>query len=257
MSSSTLASLTPHHRMDGPEDLPVLLLINSLATEYRLWETQVPEFARRFRVLRYDHPGHGPSPAGAGPYALADLGGQVLRLLDSVGVARAHVCGLSIGGLVAMWLATRAPERVDKLVLANTSARIGTVEGWEARMTQVRAEGLAPLVGPSLERWFTPALRAAEPALTAAFGETLKRVQPEGYLGCCAALRDADLWADLPRVRAPTMVIAGAQDAVTTVAEGARMAETIPGARLVTLDAAHLSCVASARFTEEVLAFLA
>lgn len=257
MSLPTLASLTPHYHADGPENLPVLLLINSLATKFRLWETQIPQFAGRFRVLRYDHPGHGQSLAGGGPYSLDDLGGQALKVLDAHGVERAHVCGLSIGGLIAMWLATRAAGRVDRLVLANTSARIGTAEGWEARIAQVRDGGLTPLVAPSLERWFTPALRAAEPALTASFGDDLTRLEPAGYLGCCAALRDADLWPEVPRITAPTLVIAGAQDPVTTVAEGVRLAETIPAARMVTLEAAHLSNVASARFTEEVLAHLA
>ncbi|MET0342125.1 MAG: 3-oxoadipate enol-lactonase [Polyangiales bacterium] len=256
MSLPPLASLNAPPRFDGADDLPVLLLINSLATEYRLWESQIPQLTPHFRVLRYDHPGHGRSPAGAPPYSLDDLGGQVLRLLDATGVAQAHVCGLSIGGLIATWLATRAPERVNRLVLANTSARIGTAEGWEARMAQVRAGGLAPLVAPSLARWFTPALRAAEPALTASFGADLTRVSVDGYLGCCAALRDADLWPDVHRIAAPTLVIAGTHDAVTTVAEGQRLTDTIRGARLVTLDAAHLSNVASPAFTEALLAGL-
>jgi len=243
--------------VSGPATAPVLVLSNSLGTDRTLWEPQVSAFARTHHVVRYDTRGHGASDAPAGDYDLARLGRDVLSLLDGLGVARADVCGISIGGLTALWLAVHAADRVDRLVLANTAARIGSPSLWLERMQSVRADGLAALAGPTMARWFTAGFRAASPETIARLTATLTAISPTGYLGGCAALRDADLTALVPRVSSPCLVVTGRHDVATPPDAGVWLAASIPGARLVEFDAAHLSNLeCAAAFTEVVSAFL-
>lgn len=241
----------------GPPTAPVLVLSNSLGTDHTLWDPQMEAFASTHRVVRYDTRGHGASDAPASDYDIARLGRDVLSLLDGLGVARADVCGISIGGLTALWLAIHAPARVGRVVLANTAARIGSEALWRERMRGVRERGLAALVEPTMARWFTAEGRAASPATIARLSATLSSMAPDGYLGCCAALRDADLTALVPRVTRPCLVVTGRHDVATPPEAGAWLAATIPGARLVELDAAHLSNLeCAAGFTAAVTAFL-
>jgi 3-oxoadipate enol-lactonase len=245
------------YELEGPPQAPVLLLSNSLGTSLDLWQPQRAAFARSFRLVRYDTRGHGRSQAPPGPYTLDRLGRDALAVLDAAGASRAHVCGISLGGLPAMWLGIHAPRRVERLVLANTAARIGTPELWEERMASVRAQGMAALADAAMPRWFTPAFRERDPARVEALRSAVAACPVEGYAGCCAALRDADLTAAIGGIAAATLVVAGAHDPATppSAAEGLR--DRIPGARLVTLDAAHLSNVeAAGAFTSAVMAFL-
>jgi 3-oxoadipate enol-lactonase len=245
------------YELAGPADAPALVLSNSLGTDRSVWDGQIDRLARRHRVLRYDTRGHGASDAPAGDYALARLGGDMLSLMDHVGMRRAHVCGVSLGGLTACWLGLRAPERVDRLVLANTAARIGSAPAWAERMRLVETGGLAAIADATMERWFTAGFRAAQPHVVAAIRATLVKLPAAGYLGCCAALRDADLRADAGLVRARALVITGSHDPATPPADGQFLAAAISGAALLELDAAHLTNVeCAAAFTAAVDEFL-
>lgn len=247
-----------HYRVDGQAGAPVVVLSHSLGTTLALWEPQMPVLAERFRVLRYDSRGHGESAVTPGPYTIEGLGRHVIALLDGLGIQRAHFCGLSMGGMIGMWLGAYAPERVEKLVLCNTAARIGPPEFWNTRIENIRNTGLEPIATPVLGRWFTPAFHERSPETIGRMRRMLVETPAEGYVGCCAAIRDADLREALPRIEAHTLVIAGTHDAATPPADGRLLAETVPGARYVELAAAHLSNIEAAeRFTAEVAAFLA
>jgi 3-oxoadipate enol-lactonase len=223
-----------------------------------MWDRQAPTLAKTFRVLRYDTRGHGRTAVSVSPYAIDQLAQDVLRLLDALGVARAHFCGLSLGGMIGMWLGAHAGERVERLALCNTGARIGTSERWNERIAAVREGGMTRVAAAVVERWFSPEFQETAPEVVALARARLEGTPPEGYAGCCAAIRDADLFPDLPAIRSPTLVIAGSQDPATPPADGRRLAEAIPHARYVELEASHLSCLEEAdRFTAELTAFLA
>ena len=244
-------------RIDGPAGAPVLILSNSLGTNWALWDAQLPALTARFRVLRYDTRGHGSSPVTAGPYSVAMLAHDVLRLLDTFQVERAHFCGLSLGGMTGLWLGIHAAERIDRLVLANTAPRIATPDIWNARIASVRQGGMRAINDAVLERWFTAGFRARAPEAVSRIGAMLLATPPEGYVACCVALRDADEWPGVAGIRAPTLVIAGTHDVATPAAEGRQIAERIAGAHCVELDAAHISNVEVAdRFTAELIGFL-
>ena len=246
-----------HYREDGPADAPVLMLSNSLGTDLTMWEPQMADFAGPFRVLRYDTRGHGASAVTPGPYSIERLGHDALGLLDGLGISRAHWCGLSMGGMVGMWLAVHAPERIDRLVLCNTTALLGPREMWDARIAAVESGGMAAIAPAGMARWFTePTLRRPS-AMVEATRRVLLATPPEGYTACCAAIREMDQRDAIAAVRAPTLVIAGTHDVATPPADGQFLAQRIPGARYVELDAAHLSNIEAAdQFTDAVLAFL-
>lgn len=229
---------------DGPDGAPVLVLGNSLGTTGDLWARQVPVLARRFRVLRYEHRGHGGSPAPAGPYSVGELGRDVLALLDAAGVESACYAGVSLGGMVGMWLAAHAPERISALGLLCTSAHLPPAEFWLDRAAKVRAGGMSAIAEAVVARWFTPAFTRAEPAAAAAFIAMVRGVDPEGYAGCCEAIAAMDLRPALGAIAAPTLVIAGSDDPATPPWHAAVIARAIPGATLrVIRGAAHLPTV--------------
>lgn len=245
-------------RFDGPPGAPVLVLSNSLGTNLALWDDQMPAFGARFRVLRYDTRGHGSSPVTPGAYSIELLSRDVLTLLDAFNIERAHFCGLSLGGMTGMWLGIHAAERIDRLVLANTAPQISSAEIWNARIDSVRNGGTGAIVDSVLERWFTAGFRTRAAQAVARVRSMLVSTSPEGYVACCAAVRDANLWPGLAAIRSPTLVIAGKHDVATPAAEGKKMAERIADARYIELDAAHISNVEAAnRFTAEAVAFLA
>lgn len=254
--------LLPHasgdifYTLAGPDAAPVLVLSNSLGTTQAMWDAQVPALAAHFRVLRYDTRGHGRSAGPPGPYSVEMLGRDVLALLDGLGLEQVHFCGLSLGGLVGQWVGINAPERINKLVLSNTAVKIGTAAVWNARIRQVEAEGLGALAEATAGRWFTPKFRQAQPAAVQRVLDLLRSTAPAGYAACCAAVRDADFWQDVRRIAAPTYVLAGTEDAVTTVADGEYLETHIPHAHLLPLPAAHLSNVeAAAAFNGALLRF--
>ncbi|GAB7042845.1 MULTISPECIES: bifunctional 3-oxoadipate enol-lactonase/4-carboxymuconolactone decarboxylase PcaDC [Catenuloplanes] len=233
-----------HHVVDGPVDAPPLLLLNSLGSDLSMWDPQLPALSRRFRVIRCDTRGHGRSPVPPGDYALADLGRDALALLDRLGVASAHVVGLSLGGMTAMWLAAHAPERVGRLVLCCTSARLGPPEGWAERARTVRAHGTRAVADAVAGRWLTTGFAERHPELVDTLKTMIIKTPPEGYAGACAVVQHMDQRADLATITAPTLVIAGRDDPATPPPHGQLIADGIPGARLVVLpEAAHLANV--------------
>jgi 3-oxoadipate enol-lactonase len=216
-----------------------LVLAGSLGATHEMWDPQLEAFEARFRkVVTYDHPGHGGASVPQTPITLDDLGRHVLALLDERELDRVSFCGLSLGGMVGMWLASRAPERIERLVLACTSARFAPPERWRERAATVRAHGLEAIADAALERWFTPAFEDR-----ARYREMFVSNDPEGYARCCEAIAVADLRDDVGAIRAPTLVIAGDQDPSVPREDTQLLAEGIPDARVVTLPAAHLASV--------------
>ena len=257
MSFVDLQAGRVHYRLDGSAAAPVIVLSNSLGATLSMWDPQVAPLSRRFRVLRYDTRGHGLSSVPAGPYTIDGLGGDVLELLDTLRIDRPHFCGLSMGGLIGLWLGIHAAGRLDRLVVCNTAARVGTADAWNSRMATVRSGGMKAVAPGLMERWFTAAFRASAPAVVESTQKMVLQAPVEGYLACCEAIRDADLRERVAEVRARTLVISGASDPVTPPADGRFLAEKIPGARYVELDAAHLSNIqAATQFSDAVLQFL-
>jgi 3-oxoadipate enol-lactonase len=236
-----------NYRLDGPEDAPVVMFSNSLGSDLGMWADQLPALSGRFRVLRYDHCGHGGSDVAEGDYRMERLAEDALALLDGLGIERVRVCGLSMGGAIGQWLAANHPDRVERLALSNTAAVFATPEVWQQRLELVRKDGMGAVVEATIERWFTPAWRESHPDRVAAIRAMLLATSPVAYAGCCAALRDTDYRALLPRIAAPTLVIGGLHDQATPPARAEELAAGIPGARLVMLDAAHVSSIEQAQ----------
>ena len=247
--------MTLHYRLDGPHGAPPLLLCNSLGTTLEMWDQQVAPLTAQFRLVRYDRRGHGRSPVPPGPYSLADLGRDVLDLLDDLGIERVSFCGLSIGGMVGMWLASEAPQRIDRLVLCSAAPSLPPREQWLERATRVRAEGVAAIADAALHRWFTP---LAPDSLRQSFRTMLVATPAEGYASCCEALADVDLRDRLGAIEAPTLVVTGDGDPVAPPESGDQLAAAISGARHVTVAGArHISNAEQpSTFTQYVLAHL-
>lgn len=246
-----------HYRSDGDPGRPCLVLSNSLGTDLAMWDAQAARLATDFFVLRYDARGHGQSSGGGGLLRIDRLGLDVLALLDHLGIEQAAFCGISMGGMTGQWLGVHAPRRIARLVLANTAARIGSAAGWAERAAQVRAAGMGAIADGAPARWFTPAFIEREPDTVARMVAALRAQDAAGYAACCDALAHADLRADVQRIGAPTLVVAGEVDPVTTVADAAWLRAHIPGARMAALPASHLSNVeAAAAFTAALREFL-
>src|SRR4051812_13058561 len=233
-----------HHVVTGPADAPVLVLSNSLGSSLAMWDGQVEALAERFRLVRYDIRGHGRSPVPAPPYSIEDVGADLVALLDHLGVERAHVAGLSLGGMTGMWLAINHPERLDRLVLLCTSAKLGPPEMWAERARTVRAEGTGAVAEAGVGRWLTEGFRQAHPDTAEWLRAMIAATPAEGYAACCGVIERMDLTAGLPEIHAPTLVIAGAQDPATPPEHAERIAAGIAGSRVEILDpAAHLANV--------------
>jgi 3-oxoadipate enol-lactonase len=237
-------SIAVSYRLDGPAEAPVLVLSNSLGTDMSMWDDLLPALVDRFRVLRYDQRGHGRSPAPPGPYTIAELAGDALALLDRLGIERVSFCGTSLGGMTGMWLAAGAPERIDRLALCCTSAHLPPRRTWSERAATVRAEGIQAVADAQLERWFTPELVERRPDAVERVRRSLLDTTPEGYAGCCEAIAAHDLRRELGSIRAPTLVLAAADDPATPPDHGQLIADAVPGAGLVVLERArHLAVV--------------
>lgn len=242
--------MIPSHTLTGPEDAPTLVLSNSLGTDYAMWDDQVPALERHFRLLRYDQRGHGRTPATPGPYKLDELGTDVLELLDHLGLRRVHFAGLSLGGMIGLWLGAHAPERVDRLALLCTSAALPG--NWIERAALVREHGTASLVDATLQRWFT-ARALSRTDVTGKVAAMLRACTSEGYAGCCEAIAEMDLRPVLPRITVPTLVLSGRDDPATPPEHGERIARGC-GARFEVLDdAAHLANVERADTVTQLL----
>ena len=221
---------------EGPSDMPVLVLANSLGTTMAIWDAQLPVLRRRFRLLRFNARGHGGSATPPGPYSLAALGADVLGLLDGHGIVSAAFCGTSLGGMTGLWLASNAPERVSSLVVCCTAITpMPSRQSWLERAALVRQQGMVPIGETAPARWFTPRFIANEPAAVNRVTGMLTGCDPEGYAGCADAIADLDLRPALAAVKAPTLVISGAEDPAAPPWHGAMTARGIPGSRLVVI----------------------
>lgn len=246
-----------HYSLEGPTAKPALILSNSLGTDFSMWDPQIPELTKTFRVLRYDTRGHGKSSITPGPYSAEQLAKDVLALAASLKFDRFHFCGLSMGGMTGMWLAVNAPQRLNKLIICSAAAKFGIPEMWNARIDTVRKQGMRPIAAATIERWFTSTFRAQNPSVVADIHRIVESVNPEGYISNCAAVRDFDFREQLGRISAPTLVISGTHDPATTPADGHFLADHIPRARYVELNAAHLCNIEDVGcFTREVGDFL-
>ena len=230
--------------VDGPEGAPTVVLSNSLGSTPAMWDRQVPTLAERLRVVRYDHRGHGLSPVPPAPYELDDLGADAIALLDRLELERVHWCGLSLGGMVGMWMAINAPQRIDRLVLCCTSARLGPPEMWADRAATVRAHGLDAVADAGIERWLSPNFMAREPEVAARVRAMFVATPPEGYAACCGVIERMDQLPRLGEIRAPTLVIAADDDPATPPEHAEKIAAAIPGARLeIVHGARHMATI--------------
>lgn len=242
------------YRLEGAVDAPVLVLSNSLGTDMGMWAPQLDALKAKFLVLRYDQRGHGASDAPSGGYSIDRLGRDVVELTEALGIQRFHFCGLSLGGMVGQWLGVRESTRLDRLILANTTAYMGPPSGWDARIEAVLKDGMAPLADASIMRWFTPDFVASSPEAISPIVTMLRQTSPVGYAGCCAAIRDMDQRRTAALVEVPTLVIGGSADPATPPEHARALATTISGAALRMVDAAHLSNVEQpSEFTAAVL----
>jgi 3-oxoadipate enol-lactonase len=243
--------------LDGPENKPPLMLSNSLGTNLHMWDWQIPELTKHFRVIRYDSRGHGQSGAPEGPYSIEELGRDALAIMDALELDQVHWMGLSKGGMIGQWLLTHAPERIGRAVLANTGSHMPPPDLWNQRIRTAMDKGMEELTPGVIERWFTPEFRAREPETVQKIVRMLHTTPAHGYAASCSAIRDMDQRESIRSVTNPVLVVVGSRDPATPPDMGKRIAETIRGARIVTLDAAHLSNIEQAEaFNQAVIDFL-
>lgn len=246
------------YRLEGRDGLPVLVLSHSIGTDHQMWAPQVPDLTEYFQVLRYDTRGHGASDSPSGEYSIEQLGRDALSLVDALKISKFAFCGLSMGGAIGQWLALHAADRLTHLILANTSPRFGSAEHWNSRIKAVREAGMAAIESMALGRFFSSEVLARSNAEVANIRSVLLGTIPEGYIGCCAALRDFDSTAELENIKARTLVIVGEKDVSTPLTgNGDRLVQNIACAELVRLPAAHLSNLEAPKsFNAELFGFL-
>jgi 3-oxoadipate enol-lactonase len=226
--------------VEGPPSAQALLLCNGLATDLQMWEPQIGEFSKDYRVIRYDMRGHGETEASPSPYSLSLLVEDLRSLLDAIGVDQVHFAGMSLGGMVGQAFAVRYPQRLLSLALCDTAARMRR-EIWEGRIKQVEMEGVEPMVEPSILRWFTKPFRDANPALMDEIRQMIRRVSAQGYMGGARVVMEMNYVQQLAKISTPTLVIVGREDVSTPVVEAQLMHEHITGSTLCVIDdAAHL-----------------
>jgi 3-oxoadipate enol-lactonase len=232
-----------HVEVEGPQHGPVLMLSNSLGTNLHMWDDQAPAWSHHFRLVRYDRRGHGKSGVPKGPYTMERLGRDVIAVLDTLNISKINWCGLSMGGMVGQWLGANAPNRIDKLILSNTSSYFADKSIWEGRLKTVREKGLAAIVDTNMECWFTKEFRDRNPQAMARMREMFLATKSEGYIGCGEGIRDMDHRPLLAKVSAPTLVIAGKHDPATTLEANEFIKQHIPAAKLAVLETAHIANV--------------
>ena len=244
MAFARVNGIVLHHQILGSSEGPALVFINSLGSDLRIWQEVAPAFTEQFRVILYDKRGHGLSDAPSAPYTIDEHTDDLLALLDHLGVEKASLVGLSVGGMIAQRMAVRAPERVQSITLCCTAAKIGTPELWADRIGAVETGGIEPIADAVLQRWFTPLFHRTRADDLAGWRNMLVRTPAHGYAGTCAAIRDADLRPDAGRIAVPTLCVAGDQDGSTPAEVVKGTAELIPGARFALIEGAgHIPCV--------------
>lgn len=259
MKTVAIDEVKLHYEHTPRAGAPALLLLNSLGTTLEMWNDQHAALQERYELVRFDMRGHGRSALG-GEYetSIDRLARDALAVLDACGIARAHICGLSLGGMVAMHLASHWPDRVLKLALCNTSAHMPPREAWQTRIDLVRSAGMEALVEPVIERWFTQPFRFDRPDKVEQIRQMLRATDPAGYAACAAAVRDMDQRQSIRQIGSRTLVIGGTQDPATPPEHAQLLAKSIPAASLVMLEAAHLSNIECAdQFTAALVTFLA
>lgn len=258
MAFAESAGLTMYYRAAGPPDAPRVVFLNSLGTDCRIWDDLILELGGRIRSLRYDERGQGLTQSPDGPYTIINHADDLAGLLDSLRWGRAILCGLSIGGMIAMAAAVRRPDLVQALVLADTADLIGPREFWDTRISQVRSDGLEPIAPAVMERWFGGAFLRDQPVAARGWATLLARAPVTGYLGSCAALRDADLSGLLDSIEVPAICVCGSEDLSTPTTAVRSLARRLPDASYVEIPGAgHLAPVERPReFGRIVLQFL-
>lgn len=247
-----------NYKIQGTPNSPVLIFSNSLGSEMMMWDEVVPYLLPYFRVLQYDTRGHGGSEKTPEPYTIALLGQDVIDLLDQLNISEAYFCGLSMGGLIGQWLGLNYPNRIKKLIVCNTGAKIGNDERWNGRIETLKAHGMQAIVEDTMERWFTEDFRVKNPQRVAETHAMFLRSNVEGYCNCCAAIRDADFREELQKVSVETLVITGDEDPVTNVEQAEFIANEIPDSHLRILHARHLSATELPKeFAETIIEFIA
>jgi 3-oxoadipate enol-lactonase len=243
--------------VSGREGTPVLMLSNSLGTDLTMWDDQAGELAKHFRLIRYDRRGHGKSGTTPGPYSFDRFGRDILAIIDALGVKTMNWCGLSMGGMDGQWLGANAPTRVDKLILSNTHYYYPDKAFWSGRIKSVQDKGLEPMVDANMQRWFTQGFRERAPEAMARMTSMFLATDKAGYTACCEAIATMDFRTSNPTIKTPTLVIVGAQDAATPPEAGETIAQQIPGAKVASVDAAHIANVEQPQaYTKTVLDFL-
>ena len=246
-----------HYEVGGDVTRPWLVLSGSLGTNLHMWDPQVAALEKDFRVLRYDMRGHGRSPVPPGPYTVGEMAVDVIEMMDELDIEQAHFCGLSIGGAIGQWLAIHHAERLDRLVLCNTASKIGTADGWNARIAKVETEGMASISEAVIGRWFTSQFMRSHETSIIWMRRMLETNNATGYAAACAAVRDMDLREDIRKIRLPTCVISGDFDLVTPVLDAVSLVSSITWARLERIQASHIANIEAPEiFTETVLSFL-
>lgn len=244
-------------RIDGPAEAPVLLLSNSLSSDMTMWDPQIAAWSKDYRVVRYDSRGAGKTEAPDRPYSIAELGRDALALMDKLKIAKASWCGLSKGGMVGMWVATHHPERLNRVVLANTAARMGPPDLWNTRIQTARKGGMEAIVEATVNRWFTAGFVTSDQTTIAKVRKMILSTPAHGYAACCTAIRDMDQREAISAITLPVLVIIGSHDPATPPAAGRFIHSQIKGSGLVELDAAHVSNLEQTEaFASAVLDFL-
>lgn len=241
-----------------PSELPALIFSNSIGANFHMWDEVLPLLAGKARLIRYDTRGHGLSDIGSERVTIEALGNDIITILDRLGISKAFLCGLSLGGLTAQWLGVNHAQRFHGLMLANTAANFPPATMWQERAKTVREQGMAPLIALTLERWFTPSFRERHPARVAEVSKMIGATSSEGYAHCCEVLAETDMSKTISTIKLPVRVVCGAHDPSTTPARGHELVDLIPNADLVTLEAAHVSSIeAPEAFAKSVSEFIA
>lgn len=246
------------YRFDGPEDAPTVVMVNSLGTNLHMWDAQIAPLIQHFRILRYDFRGHGASSVPSVPSTIEQFGLELLALLDTLHIEHTHICGLSLGGIIALYFVSHYPERINRAVFANTAARIGSEAIWDTCIDAVQKGGMAAIQNAVLARFLSAAFRQQHPDVAQKIRTMVETSNPVGYIGACAALRDADLRATVSSIRTPSLIIGSELDESTPPSQAEELHASIAGSQLVIIpQTAHLSSVEQpAAFSDHVLRFL-
>ena len=258
MAFAELNGLRMRYEVSGLESGPVLVFSHPLGTDLTMWDGQAADFGKEFRVLRYDKRGHGGSSSPPGPYTIEQMGRDAVALLDYLKLDKVNYCGLSIGGQTGMWLGANAPERLNRLILSNTAAKIGNDDGWNARIDAVTKGGVKSVSNVVIDRWFTPEFQAKAPGEIEKIRKVFERSDAAGYIASCQAVKAFDFREKVGGVRVPTLLIAGTRDPATTPVDTKFVADRIAGSQFVELNASHLSNIEQReKYSAAVAEFLA